>query len=257
MRTRLYQVLFAGTWLLACAFTPATKPALGQSGINLVAPDEVSLYLHEQLKNTDFVEPLVCSLKRVLVAPVETHTLNMLLGPEMLASPGQFDVAKIANKFRQATAPLGNSYTFNYFLIPYDMKDKQFRYVFATGVGSASTPYHLGIVSMARLESRDPALSRRERAEVTALRTYKLMIKSIARVAGFPDFQRCVLAFPKDLDELDRKSAEFCPQDRAVLVEARILKSEESAGCVYVSEQKRSENFVEAKTRAYPAGTIR
>jgi len=237
MRIRFYQLLFAGTLLLTCTIIPTTKVALGQSGINLVAPDEVSLYLHAELKNTDFVEPLVCSLKRVLVAPVETHTLNLSLSPEMLASPGQFDVAKIANKFRQATASLGNSYTFNYFLIPYDMKDKQFRFVFATGFGNASTPYHLGIVSMARLESRDPELSRRERAEVTALRAYKLVIKSIARIAGLPDFQRCVLAFPRNLDELDRKSAEFCPQDRAALVEARILKSEESAGCVYVSEQ--------------------
>jgi predicted Zn-dependent protease len=247
MKTRFHQLLSAGAWLLAC--TMATTAAVGQSATKLAAPDEVSLYIHAELKNTDFVEPIVCLLRRVLVAPVETHTLNLSLGREMLASPTQFDVVKIGNKFGQAIAALSNSRTFNYFFIPYDMKDQQFRFVFATGFGNASTAYHLGVVSMARLESRDPELSRRQRAEVSALRAYKLVIKSIARVAGFPDFQRCVLAFPRNLDELDHKSAEFCPPDRAALVEAGILKAEESAGCVYVSERRKSEDFVMADYR--------
>ena len=124
------------------------------------------------------------------------------------------------------------------------MKDGTYRYVFATSFGNSSTPYHVGVVSMARLEVHDRAFSREQRAEVTALRAYKLILKSIARVAGFPDLQRCVLAFPRSLDDLDRKSPEFCPADRAALVDARILKSEESAGCVYVAEGQRSVNSV-------------
>jgi len=227
-----------------CILVTPPRLTLGQSGLNLVSPAQVILYLHPSLKNTDFVEPLICALKRVLVAPVDMQSLNLSLGPELLAAPNQFDVAKVADKFIRATATVSGPNDFNFFLIPYDMKGGTYRYLFAAGFGNASTPDHAGVVSMARLEFDDPALSRRQRAEVTALRAYKLIIKSVARIAGFPDVQRCVLTFPRSLDELDSKSAEFCPPDRAVLVNARILKSEESAGCAYVAEGRTYENFI-------------
>jgi predicted Zn-dependent protease len=123
---------------------------------------------------------------------------------------------------------------FKYLLVPVDVKDSQFRLVFSTSFGNSTTSFHAGVVSTARLETNDPSLSRRERAQVLALR--KLIRKSIARVAGFPDAQRCILAFPRTRDERDRKSCEFCPQDREVLVSARILKAQESAGCAYVAQ---------------------
>ena len=123
MRARSYRLLLAGTWLLACAIVTPPQVALGQSGVNLAPPAQVLLYLHAGLKDTDFVEPLVCALKRVLVAPVDTQTLDLSLGPELLASPTQFDVAKVAGKFIQTTATAGVSNMFKYFLIPYDMKD--------------------------------------------------------------------------------------------------------------------------------------
>ena len=201
-------------------------------------PAQVMLYLHAGLKDIDFVEPLLCALKRVLVAPVEAQRLDLPLGPELLATPNQLDVGKVADKFLRATTTAKQSGTFNYLLIPNDMKDGTYRYVFATSFGNASTPYHFGVVSMARLEPDDPRLSRWQRAEAAAFRAYKLIIKSIARVAGFPDLRRCVLDFPRSLDELDLKSAEFCPPDRSALVNARILKAEESvAGCAYVAER--------------------
>jgi predicted Zn-dependent protease len=235
MTASSYRLPFARPWLIACITIASVQIVSGQSGVNLLAPDDVVIYLHTGLKNTDFVEPLVCSLKRVLVAPVSTQILKLSLGTDLLASPTQFDVAKIADKFGRVTASDGNSRTFKYFLIPYDMKDAQFRFVFATSFGNASTPSHVGVVSMARLAFSDAELSRHQRAEFVALRAYKLILKSIARIAGFPDVQRCVLVFPRTLDELDRKSPEFCARDRVVLVEAGILKAEESAGCVYVS----------------------
>ena len=239
-----YRLLLAGTCILVWTIIAPPRLTLAQSVVNLVSPAQVNLYLHPNLKNTDFVEPLVCALRRVLVAPVDAQSLNLSLGPELLAAPTQFDVTKVADKFIRATATVSGSNDFNYFLIPYDMKDGTYRYVFATGFGNASTTYHAGVVSMARLEFDDPTLSRRQRAEVTALRTYKLVIKSIARVAGFPDVQRCILTFPRSLDELDQKSAKFCAPDRAALVKAQILKAEESAGCAYVAEGRTDENSV-------------
>ena len=239
MTYRSHRLLFAGAWFLFAASAATAQVAVTMSDSSLMAPNEVVLYTHVQLKSTDFVEPLVCALKRVLVAPVTVQNLDLPLGSELRASPSQYDVSKIAGRFSQATASDGASRTFKYLLVPYDMKDAQFRFVFATSFGDATTVHHVGVVSMARIEVNDPQLSRRLRAEIAALRAYKLILKSIARLSGFPDAQRCILAFPRTLDELDRKSSEFCAQDHAVLVAAGILKSEESAGCVYVSEGRR------------------
>jgi predicted Zn-dependent protease len=117
------------------------------------------------------------------------------------------------------------------------MKNFRFRYVFATSYVGAAPPYHVGVVSMARLDVDDPRRSRDERAQIAAGRAYKLILKSVALLAGLPDSGGCVLAFPRTLDELDQKSAEFCPADREALVAAKVLKAEASNGCVYVSER--------------------
>jgi hypothetical protein len=77
---------------------------------DLVAPDAVLLYTHADLKDTDFVEPLVC-------APARARRSARI--SQLLASPTH---------------------------------------------------------STARLETNDPSLSRRERAQVLALRAYKLII---------------------------------------------------------------------------------
>jgi hypothetical protein len=80
----------------------------------LSGPSEVVLYIHSEMKRTDFVERLECALKHVLVAPVSTQDLKLALGPELLASPTQLDVQKVANAFAQATAHDGGPRTFKY-----------------------------------------------------------------------------------------------------------------------------------------------
>jgi predicted Zn-dependent protease len=237
MWSRCIRSLFAAVGLLAGGSAALAQNDSGKSAGALLAPDAVLLYAHNELKSTDFVEPLVCALRRVLVAPVEVQSVAVPLGPESLAGPGQYDVGKVADHFKQATAADNSARTFKYLLLPHDIRAAPFRFVFATSFGDAKTPDHVGVVSTARLDVPAPDLSRHQRAEITALRAYKLILKSIARLAGYPDLQRCILAFPRNLDELDRKASEFCAPDRAILVAAGILKEVESAGCVYVSEQ--------------------
>jgi hypothetical protein len=68
------------------------------------------------------------------------------------------------------------------------------------------------------------------------------MLDSIARVAGLKSPDKCILAFPRSLDGLDRKSSEFCPDDRATLVSAGILNSragQEGTDCVASVARKR------------------
>ena len=229
--------LIAACLLVAAISTPAPAqvPRIAES---LSALDEVVLYVHPDLKRTDFVQPLVCALRRVLVAPVNVADVNLPLGPELMSTPTQFDVGAIAQRVMDATAAEGGARTFKYLLQPHDMKERRYRYVFAMSYANAAPPSHVGVVSMARLDLPDPNRTRDERAEIAAGRAYKLILKSVALLAGLPDSGGCVLAFPRNLEELDAKPAEFCPADREALVAAKVLKAEESAGCMYVGEAR-------------------
>ena len=209
-------LLFAASGLVGGAFAaPPTE---------LVAPAEILLHVHSDLKSTDFVRPLVCALQRVLVAPVSTRTLDLRLGPELRATPTQLNAEKVANIFLSATAADGNPKSFKYLLVQYDLKLEPWRYVFSSSFGNGSTSYHAGVLSTARLDVGDPRRRHHQGSDITAMRAYKLILKSIARVAGLQSPDACILAFPRNLDELDQKSSEFCPSDRAILMQAGILK---------------------------------
>jgi predicted Zn-dependent protease len=222
--------LLIAALLLGTATAWAQAPT-GKSGAPLLAPQEVVLYVHSQLKSTDFIEPLICALSRVLVAPVRRVSIDLPITRDLMASPSQLDVQKVANRFNQATAAEGNSRTFKYLLLPYDLKVPELHYVFATSFGDQTTRNHLGIISTARLDTSDPRIPHHVGAATTALRTYKLVLKSVARVAGYTQPEGCILAFPRSLDDLDQKAAQFCPSDHAVLVAAGILKEKEGGEC--------------------------
>jgi predicted Zn-dependent protease len=219
---RLVRPLIVAASLVAGAFS-----ALAQQ---LVVPAEVVLYIHSDVKNTDFVRPLVCALQHVLAAPVSTQMSSLRLGPELLATPTQFDVGKVANLFIRTAAADGSSPSFKYLIVPHDLKIEPLRYVFSTSFGNETTPYHVGVLSTARLDHG---------SEMTAKRAYKLILKSIARIAGLRSPEACILAFPNSLDELDRKSSEFCPDDRATLINAGILNAREGqrgTDCTAISQ---------------------
>ena len=190
------------------------------------------LYVHAELKDTDFVEPLVCALRQVLTAGVDVKDISLPLDSTLLATPTQFDVSKVSDQFARATVWDGGSLTYKYLLVPHDLKDQTYRYVFAM---TFPRP-HNGVVSLSRLYAVNAAVSRHERAVLTALRAYKLILKSIARLAGLTSSNGCILAFPRSLEELDAKSSEFCSDDHALLVDSGLLKAEESGGCALISQ---------------------
>jgi len=47
------------------------------------------LYVHAELKDTDFVEPLVCALRQVLTAGVDVKDISLPLDSALLATPTQ------------------------------------------------------------------------------------------------------------------------------------------------------------------------
>jgi predicted Zn-dependent protease len=235
MRSRAARLATA-IWLTTCS--PAVIPAAHAQG--LAGPSEVVLYIHSELRRTDFVERLECALRHILVAPVSTQDLRLALGKDLLASPTQLDVQKVANKFAQATARDGGPQTFKYLFVPFDLKDAEHRYVFATSFLSPQGSAHVGILSTARLDTRIPGYPDEQNGEQTAQRLYKIVLKSVARLSGLKSADSCVLVFPRNLDELDQKSMAFCPDDRTALVAAGILKPKEEvgAGCALMSRRE-------------------
>jgi predicted Zn-dependent protease len=223
-------------WLTTC-FPAAISITHAQA---LMAPSEVVLYIHSELKRTDFVERLECALKHILVAPVSTQGLQFALGGDLLATPTQLDVQKVANKFIQVTAGEGGPRTFKYLFLPLDLKDAEHRYVFATSFSNERASAHVGILSTARLDTRISNFPNEQNSEQTAHRLYKIILKSMARLAGLKNPDSCVLASLRNLEELDQKSAAFCPEERAALVAAGILKREEEVGadCALMSQRK-------------------
>jgi predicted Zn-dependent protease len=208
---------------------------VGRSGKPLVAPKEIVLYLHPDLKSTAFVEILICALERVLTAPVRATPLELPLTTDLFATSTQLDAQRLGARFFAATARDRGPDTFSYLLLPYDLKAPPWRFVFSQYFGDEQSPVHGGVLSTARLDVRDPRAPHKEGADITAVRVYKLILKSVARVAGYWGPEGCILAFPRSLDELDQKSSEFCPEDRAVLVAAGILKAKEDGGCIPVA----------------------
>lgn len=231
--TRFGVLLVALCWCMDMTQAQTARSALSP-------PHDVLLYIDSEMKDLDFVEPLVCALRQVLTAGIETKTIDLPVGPTFLAAPNQFDVGKVSDRFAQAAVFDGNSLTFKYLLVPYDLKDPTHRYVFAT---TFPRPRN-AVVSMARLYSTDSSASRHERAVLSALRAHKLILKSVARLAGYTKPDGCILDFPRTLAELDAKSSEFCNDDHGILVESGLLKREESGGCAFISDSK-------TKTLAY------
>jgi hypothetical protein len=86
MPDRLNRQLLTVAWLLAGAFAASAEEPARKAASSLIAPAEVVLYIHSDLKSTDFVQPLVCALQSVLTAPVSVQALDIPLGPELLAT---------------------------------------------------------------------------------------------------------------------------------------------------------------------------
>jgi predicted Zn-dependent protease len=184
----------------------------------LVPPQEVVIFVHRDLENAEFVEPLVCELSRTLVAPVRAAPVDLPLDAGVRASATQLDAAKVAMRLRQASE-LGPE-ALSFLIMPYDLTSARFRYVFGASFGK---PFNNGVVSTARLVASD--------ASTMTLRTYKIILRYVAQLAGLWEHEGCVLAMPRSVEELDAKSADFCEADRALLVEAGILKVHRGGAC--------------------------
>ena len=207
-----------------------------QAASRLTAPEEVVLYVRSDIGSANFIEPLVCALRHTLVAPVSTRKLDLPLGSEVAVTPDALDADKVAGRFAQATADQGSKRTFKYFLLGEDLTLGR-QGVYGIILGNELWPDPGGILSTARIEEASSGFPRVPSAEVTAQRAYKLILRMISRSAGYTNPKGCVLAFHNgNTAEIDATSSAFCNWDRAVLVAARIVRTDAGADCPHAAQ---------------------
>jgi len=222
------------TGAIAAALVSLLATAAAFAQPQLAGPDEVVVHLHSSLKNTDFGEGLMCELGRVLRVPASSTASDLPLTRDLLATPSQIDADKLARRFAQAASGEPGR-RFSYLIVPHDLKVEGLNYVFSStrpDIGAVA------VMSTIRLMPTESGLTRKRVADVTGDRLYKLMLKSIAVLAGLRS-TGCIMAFPRSLPELDAKSAEFCPDDRSALVGAGILKARPFGACNTVAMADR------------------
>lgn len=213
-------------------------PAQAQPDTNVTAPPIISpktiiLYTHARQKYRAFVDPLICALQNIFRANVVAQSVDFPLTTDLRATASQFSPEKLGVPFMRATATDERPDTFKVLILPDDLDTKPFHYVFGLTFGNARTAYHFNITSTARLDpfKAPPAVRR----TVLTRRLYKLLVKAVVRMAGYQGTGGCVLAFPRSLQQLDEKPADFCPKDRQALAAAGILRPKDEGGCLLLS----------------------
>lgn len=210
-------------WCLVPWFVLA---AAGASAQSLVPPGEIVIYVNSDVRNTEFVEPLVCELKKLVVAPVRARNIDIAITDDLIEAGRQYSPRKLVDRFRLMTereSELPNP--FRYLLVDHDLKVPELRYVFAE---TYRPP--MSVISVTRFTPNVDPRAAKQAADIIMARVYKLMVKSVAIMAGLRS-NGCVMAFPNSLPELDAKSSEYCADDRAALAAARVIKEMPSTNC--------------------------
>jgi hypothetical protein len=93
------KLLAASTIALSCW---CVEPARAQ----IVPPQDIVLYIQADIKDTDFVEPLVCALRQVLTAGVDVKDISLPLAPALLATPANLTSAKFQTNSQGPRFPM-------------------------------------------------------------------------------------------------------------------------------------------------------
>src|SRR5204863_8976733 len=102
------------------------------SAQSLAAPGEVVIHVNSDVRNTEFVEPLVCELAKVVQAPVRARKIDIALSNDLIETGRQFSPRKIAPLFWAATAGEAELHNpFRYLILDHDLTVPQLNYVFA------------------------------------------------------------------------------------------------------------------------------
>lgn len=211
-------------FLAIIAFAEAADRPLGISGQPILVPNAVRLFVHHEVQERAFLDPLLKQLRRRLAAPVVVKDSDFDLDP-FKPTWGRMDIEPVIESFAQKHhRPSSPNRTIDFLIITRDMRAWEARYLFAAALGNETTFARVGVVSLSRLQETGFFSSRDQNPELTAERVYKMILKNTAKMAGYVKGSGCLFGFPRSLSELDALPISFCNRDKEALQTAGLLR---------------------------------
>jgi predicted Zn-dependent protease len=199
--------------LLLAVFIP--QMAAAEVGFEVTPIRAIVVHLHKGLIDRRFEPVLVERLKASLTPTlfVVENAMDLSLTPHQ---SGKLDANALIQSIAANLDPVENRGVIHVLLIDEDMKGPAARFNFAFSFGGAEASHRIIVVSLARLHS--------DRPELEANRVEKLVLKNVARVAGYSGSDLCVFGFARELRELDAMPENYCEPDRANLVQGGLVR---------------------------------
>jgi len=222
---RLALPVLLGVLVAAAGAAVETGPGPAPSVVAtpLMRPRALVLHVHADIRDQGFLPDLIRRLERTLAPPIFTLPTRFDLG--LLRAQGHpLDAAVLVDHLIRSVDWGHNAGTIQVLLIPDDLRLRPARYNFAASNGTAASPYHVIVVSLARLQDRGLWSGDDRHPGRTAERVQKLVAKNAAKVAGYGGSTRCIFSFPRNRDELDALPEGFCEPDLSALVAAGIAR---------------------------------
>lgn len=212
------------SWCCALVVSlPGAHAADAEPAGQLMRPRAVVLHVHADIGDRRFLPALTQRLEKALAPPVHVLTTSVELAT-LRPAIGKMDAALLAENLVRGIDWTRHAQTVQVLLILDDMRLRPANFNFAVSNGTPATPHHVIVVSLARLQDRAIRGGEDKDPGMTAERVAKMVLKNVARVAGYAHSDRCVFGFPRNLGELDAAPAGYCEPDLSVLVSAGIAR---------------------------------
>lgn len=223
-------VLFLALGMTLCTLPGGTSRAdsapapASASTLSIMRPRAIVIHVHREVADQRFLPDLTRRLAANLAPPVHVLRTDFDLAP-LRPALGAIDGEAAAGALIGSVDWVRHAATVQVLIIPDELRLRPARFNFAVSNGTAVSPHHIVIVSLARLQkTRWADRSADSNPARTAERVFKLILKNVARVSGYAGSSLCIFGFPRNVEELDALPEGFCEPDRARLVAAGLAK---------------------------------
>ena len=190
-------------------------PAAAEPGAAVAPIEAIVVHVQTDIADRRFLPFLIERLRRDL-APrlfVLDSELDMATAPRR---GGKLDAEALVAGIAGSLDPVKERRAITVVLVAQDMRGPVTRFNFAYSLGGADQDRRVVVVSLARLGAPVP--------DLVAARVARMVVKNVARTAGYTGSEACVLGFARSLEDLDATPETFCEPDRNRLVRAGLVR---------------------------------
>lgn len=217
------RLLLALVLLVICA----TRPVHAQPPLRtgpLMRPSAVVIHVHAEIADQRFV-PLLTQGLSWLLAPTVRAVPSALPIADLRPAFGPMDAMALLERFVRSIDWDRAADSVQVLIVPDDIRLPTTRYNFAASAGGFGAPFRTIVVSLARMQPHRWGMSEDMDPALTAARVKRMVAKNTAKLAGYTASDRCLFAYPRNLEELDAMPESFCEPDVAILVTAGIVRT--------------------------------